>query len=62
VDLMWPAVDEETSRALGNGDWQPSLLWADVVELLEQVQAAGSRKCQITSDGRPPAARAADGR
>jgi transposase len=26
------------------------------------VQLAGSWKCQITSDGRPPAARAADGR
>jgi hypothetical protein len=62
VDLVWPAVDEETSRALGKGDWQPSLLWVDVVELLEQVQAADSWKCQITSDGRPPAARAADGR
>jgi glycerol uptake facilitator-like aquaporin len=28
----------------------------------EPVQLAGSWKCQITSDGRPPAARAADGR
>jgi hypothetical protein len=28
----------------------------------EQVQAAGSWKCQMTSDGRPPAALAADGR
>lgn len=26
------------------------------------VQLAGSWKCQMTSDGRPPAARAADGR
>ena len=36
VDLVWPAIDEETSRALGEGDWQPSLLWVDVIELLEE--------------------------
>ena len=28
----------------------------------ERIQPAGSWKCQMTSDGRPPAARAADGR
>ena len=31
--LVWPAVDEETARALGPGDWHPSLNWLDVVEL-----------------------------
>ena len=36
VDLVWPAIDEETSRALGEGDWQPSLLWVDVTELLDE--------------------------
>ena len=36
VDLVWPAIDEETSRALGEGDWQPSLLWVDVIELLDE--------------------------
>jgi hypothetical protein len=36
VDLVWPAIDEETSRALGEGDWQPSLLRVDVIELLDE--------------------------
>jgi hypothetical protein len=31
--LVWPAVDEETRRVLGDGDWWPSLNWLDVVEL-----------------------------
>jgi len=39
VDLIWPAIDEETSRALGEGDWQPSLLWVDVIELLDEPPA-----------------------
>jgi hypothetical protein len=33
--LIWPAVDAETTRALGAGDWRPSLNWLDVIELLE---------------------------
>jgi hypothetical protein len=36
VDLVWPAIDEETSKALGQGDWQPSLLWIDVIELRDE--------------------------
>lgn len=36
VDLVWPAIDEETSRALGPGEWQPSLLWVDLIELLDE--------------------------
>ena len=36
VDLVWPAIDEETSRALGEGDWQPCLLWVDLIELLDE--------------------------
>jgi hypothetical protein len=34
-----PAVEEETSRALGEGAWQPSLLWVDVIELLDEPHA-----------------------
>jgi hypothetical protein len=33
--LIWPAIDAETTRALGAGDWRPSLNWLDVIELLE---------------------------
>jgi hypothetical protein len=36
VDLVWPAIDAETRRALGEGDWQPSLLWVDMIELLDE--------------------------
>ena len=35
VQLVWPAVDAETTRALGEGDWRPSLNWIDVFELLD---------------------------
>jgi hypothetical protein len=35
VRLVWPAVNEETTRALGEGDWRPSLNWIDVFELLD---------------------------
>ncbi len=31
--LVWPAIWAETARALGEGDWRPSLNWLDVVEL-----------------------------
>jgi hypothetical protein len=34
VDLIWPAVEAETTRALGEGDWRPSLSWLEVIELL----------------------------
>jgi hypothetical protein len=34
--LVWPAIWEETERALGDGDWRPSLLWLDLIELLDQ--------------------------
>jgi hypothetical protein len=37
--LVWPTVREETRRALGDGDWRPSLNWLDVVELAD-VRAA----------------------
>jgi hypothetical protein len=33
--LIWPAIEAETTRALGAGDWRPSLNWLDVIELLE---------------------------
>jgi hypothetical protein len=33
--LVWPAVETETRRVLGDGDWWPSLNWLDVVELQE---------------------------
>jgi hypothetical protein len=32
--LIWPAVDAETTRALGPGDWRPSLLYLDLIELV----------------------------
>jgi hypothetical protein len=31
--LIWPAVDAVTVAALGEGDWQPSLNWIDVIAL-----------------------------
>jgi len=31
--LVWPAVEEATMKALGEGDWQPSLNWIDAIEL-----------------------------
>ena len=34
--LIWPAVEAETRRVLGDGDWWPSLNWLDVVELRER--------------------------
>jgi hypothetical protein len=33
--LIWPAIDEVTAAALGEGDWQPSMNWLDVIELLD---------------------------
>jgi hypothetical protein len=33
--LIWPAIDAETTRALGAGDWRPAMNWLDVIELLE---------------------------
>jgi hypothetical protein len=32
--LIEPAIWGETVRALGDGDWRPSMSWLDVVELL----------------------------
>ena len=46
VDLVWPAVEQETSRALGEGDWQPSLLWVDVIELLDEPPVCLRRAAQ----------------
>ena len=34
VQLVWPAIEQETARALGEGDWRPSLSSLTVVELL----------------------------
>ena len=53
------------SRPAGHPRWaaglrreclEPQRIWQEL------IQAAGSWKCQITSDGQPPPARAADGR
>jgi hypothetical protein len=33
--LIEPAIWAETTRALGPGDWRPSMNWLDVIELLE---------------------------
>jgi hypothetical protein len=32
--LIEPAIWDVTVRALGDGDWRPSMSWLDVVELL----------------------------
>ena len=37
--LIWPAIWAETSRALGQGDWRPSLGWLDVIRLLGPAPA-----------------------
>jgi hypothetical protein len=34
AQLVWSAIEQETARALGDGDWRPSLSSLDVVELL----------------------------
>ncbi len=34
AQLVWPAIEQETARALGEGDWRPSLSTLEVVELL----------------------------
>jgi hypothetical protein len=39
VRLVWPAVEAETSRALGEGDWRPSLNSLEVVELRDEPPA-----------------------
>ena len=44
----WPAVSEETTRALGEGDWRPSLNWIDVFQSCSTISpqadpAAGLR-------------------
>jgi hypothetical protein len=36
VQLIWPAIEAETARALGPGDWRPSLNWLDLIELLDK--------------------------
>jgi hypothetical protein len=41
VRLVWAAVHEETTKALGEGDWLPSLNWVDVFELLDDPSRAG---------------------
>jgi hypothetical protein len=41
VDLVWPSVEPKTTKALGEGDWQPSLNWLDVIELLPDLPEAG---------------------
>ena len=37
--LIWPAIWAETSRALGPGDWRPSLGWLDMIRLLGPAPA-----------------------
>lgn len=32
--LIWPVIDAETSDALGPGEWRPSLLYVDLIELV----------------------------
>jgi hypothetical protein len=40
VRLIWPAVEEETARALGAGDWRPSLNWLELIELSDEPPGA----------------------
>jgi hypothetical protein len=37
--LIWPAIEAETARALGEGSYRPSINWLDVVELLAEPPA-----------------------
>jgi hypothetical protein len=37
---VWPAIEQEITRELGPGDWQPSLIWLEVVELLSEPPAS----------------------
>ena len=32
--LVWPAIWAECLRALGPGEWRPTMLWLDLIELL----------------------------
>jgi hypothetical protein len=32
--LIWPGIWAETHRALGEGEWRPSLGWLDMIRLL----------------------------
>jgi hypothetical protein len=49
VGLVWPAIEEETWRALGEGDWRPSLSSLEVVELRDEQPG-------IDNPPEPPAA------
>ena len=40
--LIWPAIWAETRRALGAGEWRPSLGWLDVIRLLGPPPAGGA--------------------
>lgn len=40
VRLVWPAVERETAGALGEGDWQPSLNWLELLELWPDTREA----------------------
>ena len=47
MQLVRPAVNEETTRALGERDWRPSLNWIDVFELVDgppQADPAAGRR------------------
>jgi hypothetical protein len=37
--LIEPAIWAETTRALGQGDWRPSMNWLEVIELLDEGPA-----------------------
>jgi hypothetical protein len=39
AELIWPAICAKTARALGEGDWRPSMNWLDVIELLARPDA-----------------------
>jgi hypothetical protein len=45
--LIWPAIDAKTVKALGEGEWRPSMNWLDVIELLEANPAHHARSDPI---------------
>ena len=50
-ELIWPAIWAETIRALGDGAWQPSMNWLDVIEL--RAGPAASDAGRAASDAGP---------
>jgi hypothetical protein len=53
AELLSPAIEAELTRALGQGDWRPSMNWLDVVELLVapgESQPSAASDLQVADD------------